>query len=117
MVQCNVCGGRYEPVQADGCLYFHACPPLAVHELKAHLAGGTVVLSKAQQAQLDAATARDLQAPPKPGDPTQADAVLGSFTILRPGHRDENLVVDPRLDVASQKAPGAGVTDLGPVEA
>ena len=27
--KCNACGGTYEPIQADGSRYFHACPPIA----------------------------------------------------------------------------------------
>lgn len=25
--RCKCCGGEYSPVQSDGSLYFHACPP------------------------------------------------------------------------------------------
>jgi hypothetical protein len=28
MRQCSTCHGTYSPVQADGTLYFHACPPV-----------------------------------------------------------------------------------------
>jgi len=28
MKACLTCGGRYEPLQRDGTLYFHVCPPL-----------------------------------------------------------------------------------------
>jgi hypothetical protein len=28
---CLSCGGRYWPVQADGSLYFHVCPPLSIN--------------------------------------------------------------------------------------
>jgi hypothetical protein len=28
--RCLSCGGRYDSEEADGSLYFHACPPLAV---------------------------------------------------------------------------------------
>jgi len=27
MRKCNSCGGTYSPVQRDGMLFFHACPP------------------------------------------------------------------------------------------
>jgi len=28
--RCKSCGGRYERVQRDGSIYFHACPPRIV---------------------------------------------------------------------------------------
>lgn len=28
LYQCLSCGGVYQPIQPDGMLYFHACPPL-----------------------------------------------------------------------------------------
>lgn len=28
MNKCKSCGGEYEPTQADGIQYFHACPPV-----------------------------------------------------------------------------------------
>lgn len=30
IVQCVACGGAYQPVQNDGSLYFHVCPPRRV---------------------------------------------------------------------------------------
>lgn len=28
MIKCKSCDGEYERVCTDGCLYFHACPPV-----------------------------------------------------------------------------------------
>jgi hypothetical protein len=48
MVECLSCGGRYEPLQADGTLYFHRCPPLSLPELKAAIDSGRVKLPKGE---------------------------------------------------------------------
>lgn len=126
MMKCLGCGATYEPVLADGMRYFHACSPFAAHELREAVAAGTVRLTPAQKAAVDAATQRDLDNPPKPDTPSQVDQVLASFVVRRPGHRDEN--VDPdkvkgardddgslkrgKTDADVMKAPGAGVVDV-----
>lgn len=48
MLECQSCGGRYEPILPDGTEYFHACPPLAQHELQAAVDRGAVVLPKGE---------------------------------------------------------------------
>lgn len=127
MVKCLSCGATYEPVLADGMLYFHACSPFSAAELRTAVTAGTVRLTPEQQAAFDAATQRDRDNPPKPDTERQADRVLASFVVRRPGHRDEN--VDPdKAKIARDddgtlkrgktaadlmKAPGAGVVDVG----
>lgn len=126
MVKCLSCGGVYEPVLADGMLYFHACPPFSARELRAAVAAGTVRLTGTQQAALDAAEKRDQDKLPAPDVETQADQVFASFVVRRPGHRDENIDVDKaqaardadgtlkrgRTAADLMKAPGAGIVDL-----
>lgn len=48
MVQCLSCGGRYEPIGADGVPYAHVCPPLSAFELDAAVTAGKVVLPKGE---------------------------------------------------------------------
>lgn len=91
MVKCRTCNGTYEPLQADGTRYYHACPPLeraTVDRL------GALV-------DVDARTVQ-------PGE-----RVVRQFTIDRPNHRDENLKViafDASGNaIVDMKAPGAGV--------
>lgn len=91
MLKCNACGGTYEPVQADGSLYFHACPPLSDPEV-----------GKALGLSLDSST---WTAPQK--------AAVAAAARVRPNARDENLVQtsDPTKP-ATMKAIGAGVTTV-----
>lgn len=126
MVKCLSCGGVYEPVLADGMLYFHACPPFSAPELLAAIAAGTVRLTATQQAALDAAAQRDKDKLPAPGTESQADQVFATFVVKRPGHRDENVDADKakaareddgtfkrgRTAADVMKAPGAGVVEL-----
>jgi len=44
MLECQSCGGRYEPIQADGTQYFHRCPPLSAVELQKAVDDGRVKL-------------------------------------------------------------------------
>jgi hypothetical protein len=90
MVQCQTCGGRYESVQADGTLYFHVCPPLSPGELEAAIADGTVTLSPAHRARLEAARKADQANPRAPDGLSQELIVLSTIAVLRPDHRDEN---------------------------
>ncbi|MCA1834340.1 MAG: hypothetical protein LC750_16720 [Actinobacteria bacterium] len=91
MLKCNVCGGTYEPVLADGSQYFHACAPLSVVELRDALEKKTVSLRPAQQAQLDAATADDQKTPVAADQLSRVDRVLASLVVERPNKRDENI--------------------------
>lgn len=67
-LRCRTCGGIYDPVQADGMLYFHACPPL-------------------QQVKIRRGAAELLVNPDRvlPGD-----IVLDRVQVARPNRRDEN---------------------------
>lgn len=126
MVKCLSCGAVYDPVLADGMLYFHACPPFSTHELRAAIAAGTVRLTATQQAALDAALQRDQDKLPLPGTESQADQVFASFVVQRPGHRDENIDAEKakaareddgtlkrgRTAADVMKAPGAGIVEL-----
>jgi len=88
MVKCNACGGIYEPVQADGVAYFHACPPLSAPELAAKVAAGKIVL---------------------PGGET-ADQAVAKRTYERANKRDENVKSTAEKDAGSLKAVGDGTT-------
>lgn len=116
MVECVTCGGRYEPMLPDGTQYFHACPPLAVHELKARLDDGTLALSKADTRRLQAAHDADGKDPFDEGEESRVDEVLRSLVVERPNKRDENIRVGPAArDGRSRiKAEGAGVVDVEP---
>lgn len=113
MVKCNVCAGSYEPILPDGSMYFHACPPLSVPELKDAIAKGSVKLTAAQQQQLDAAAAADKTAPVADGATPRAELALALLVVERPNKRDEN-IVGPGApgQPAPQKAPGTGVTKI-----
>lgn len=114
MVECQTCGGRYEPVLADGLQYFHACPPLAVHEIKARLDDGTLRLSRADAARLQAAQDADRADPPEVDADSRADGFLRTLTIERPEKRDENVrpgAADKR-PADRIKAAGRGVVDV-----
>jgi hypothetical protein len=114
MVQCQTCGGRYEPILQDGTQYFHACPPLAVHELKARLEDGTLELSLEDEQRLDDAEAADRADPPADGETSHVDEVFRSLIVERPNKRDENIRVGPATkDGKSRiKAEGDGVVEL-----
>lgn len=45
-LQCVSCGGTYDDVLADGCQYFHVCPPLSFAELQAAVTDRRVVLGE-----------------------------------------------------------------------
>jgi hypothetical protein len=112
MVTCNACGGRYEPVQADGTQYFHACPPLSVHELRDGVDAGTVVLSDVDQKRLASARKLDATNPPDNNHATAEAIFFASLTVPRPGARDENLVSTREKDKGAMKAAGAGVAPV-----
>jgi hypothetical protein len=90
MVQCKSCGGRYEPIQADGMEYYHRCPPLSRAELDVAVKDGRVTLPK---------------------DETVDDAVLRR-TYERTNLRDENRPSTRPKDPDAIKAAGAGVVDV-----
>jgi len=76
MQQCRSCGGTYEPIQADGSLYFHACPPLSGAELKAAVDAGKVTLP------IDPVT----------NAPETVDVAVSRRVYERFNKRDENIV-------------------------
>lgn len=92
MLQCTACGGKYNPTNADGTAYFHACPPLSAGELQAAVTAGKVVL---------------------PGGETAAIAVQ-QRRYERLQARNENIVpaADPKQP-ATMKANGKGAVDIG----
>lgn len=114
MVKCNTCGGTYEPVLPDGMEYYHACPPLAGHEITAGLEAGTVRLTRKQRDALDAAIDLDARVPVEGDAPTREALALAAIVIERPNRRDEN--VTPHRDGERArsriKAEGAGVVDV-----
>jgi hypothetical protein len=113
MRSCRSCRGTYQPVGADGVRYFHVCPPLAIHELQAARAARTLVLSRAQQRQLNAADAADRATPPAPGELARVDQVLGTFVIERVNHRDENVTwAAAPGEAAPIRRAGAGVDEI-----
>jgi len=115
MLECLTCHGTYEKTNPDGTEYYHACPPLAVHEIKAAIAAGTLQLTPAQQAIVDRAKALDLTAPPAAGTITNEDRALGFLVIERPNKRDENIRPGARADDTDKtKAAGAGIKTVPP---
>ena len=90
MQKCNACGGVYEPVLADGSLYFHACPPLSAAELAAAVTGGKLTLPV-------------LETP---------DIAVTRRTYERATKRDENVRSTAPADAGSMKTAGAGITPL-----
>ena len=93
MVQCNTCGGTYEPVQADGMRYFHVCPPLSAPELQAAVDAGKVELPKGET----------------------VDDAVSRRTYRRANHRDETVVpATDRTTAGRPKSIGLGVTELEP---
>lgn len=113
MLECQSCGGRYEQFLPDGTQYFHACPPLAVHEIKAFLAQTAYAIPAADRQRLKAAQDADAANPVKEGELSRADQVLMSLTIERPNKRDENVLTtdDHKDQPARIKAAGAGVRE------
>jgi hypothetical protein len=100
MLKCVSCGATYEPVLADGMLYFHRCPPLSAPELAAAIAAGKIVLP----------------VDPKTSLPETPDVAVTRRTYERAQLRDENIKGPaPRADLpAPIKSAGKGVQDLGP---
>lgn len=108
LVECQTCHGQYMPVQPDGTLYFHACPPLGVGELRDALAAKTVTLPARDALRLQAALSADAAAPVPAGEVSRADAVLASLSVPRPNMRDENVVSTREKDKGKLKAAGLG---------
>jgi hypothetical protein len=93
MLKCTTCAGTYEPVGADGCLYFHACPPLSIVELQAAVDAGKVIL---------------------PLGETVTDA-HAKRTYERASKRDENIRRDADAKHPTRiKAEGRGVVVIAP---
>lgn len=90
MLKCNTCGGIYPATQADGTLYFHACPPLGDVEVCAALGLplDPTTHTKAQRDQLAAASR------------------------VRPNARDENILSTAASNKGAIKAVGAGVVTV-----
>jgi hypothetical protein len=113
IVQCGTCGGKYRRELPDGTMYFHACPPLSVAEIREALANGTIALEAEDQARLDAAAQLDKEVPAKEGEPTNTDRALATIAIERPNKRDENIAgAGAPGEPAPIKSPGAGVRTL-----
>jgi hypothetical protein len=87
MVECQSCGGRYEPIQADGTQYFHRCGPLSAAELAKAVDEGRAQLPKGE---------------------TVADAI-GRRVYERANLRDENIVSTREQHAGKIKAEGDGV--------
>lgn len=91
MLECQSCGGRYEPILPDGMQYFHVCPPLSQSELQAAVERGAVVLAK---------------------DETVEAAYL-TRTYERASKRDENVVPAREHNApATIKAAGKGAIEV-----
>lgn len=90
MVECQACGGQYEPIQADGLQYFHRCAPLSAVELQAAVDAGKVSLPKGETAE-QAVTRRVYE---------------------RANLRDENLPSTSTADAGTIKAEGAGTLEV-----
>jgi len=98
MLRCKSCLATYDPLQADGTTYFHACPPLSAAELAAKVVAGKIVL---------------------PIDPDTlvaetAEKAVQRRVYERANKRDENLPGTKASDAGQVKAAGDGTTDLGP---
>lgn len=88
--QCRSCGGIYESVQADGILYFHACPPLSAAEVDRAVKDGRVTLP--------------------PGE-TPEEAVARR-TYERANKRDENRLSTAEAHAGTVKHEGDGTDEL-----
>lgn len=85
---CQSCGGRYEPIGADGVRYFHACPP----QRRVRVRRGATELLVALEEVLD------------------TDVQLEELDVERPNRRNENVRRDPD-GVVRPIAEGDGTTD------
>jgi hypothetical protein len=94
MLECQSCGGRYEPETADGQAYYHRCPPLSAVELAAAV--------KARRVSL-------------PLGETVDDAVRRR-TYERATLRDENVKGGKGDDRNAVRREGKGVRELAPAE-
>jgi len=90
MVECQSCGGRYEPIQPDGMEYYHRCPPLSAAELEAAVKDGRVELPKDETAEI----------------------AVQRRTYERSNARDENRPSTAPRTPGEMKAEGAGVVEL-----
>ena len=85
---CRSCGGRYEPIGADGARYFHACP----------LRRRVKVRRGAAELLVDLDQVLD------------TDVRLAELDVERPNRRNENVRRDPD-GVVKPIAEGDGTTD------
>jgi hypothetical protein len=90
MVECQSCGGRYEPIQADGMEYYPRCPPLSAVELEQAVKDGRVELPEGE---------------------TVEQAVLRR-TYERANFRDENKPSTRPTKPDAIKADGAGIVEI-----
>ena len=90
MVECQSCGGRYEPIQADGLEYYHRCPPLSAAELDDAVKDGRVELPEGETAEI----------------------AVQRRTYERANFRDENRPSTRPRKPDELKAEGAGVVEI-----
>jgi hypothetical protein len=87
MLECQSCGGRYDPIGPDGLQYFHRCPPLSAPELAKAVKDGRITLPEGE---------------------TVEDAVQRR-TYERANLRDENAASTKAADGGKPRLEGDGV--------
>lgn len=112
MVRCNVCGGTYEPMGADGLRYFHACAPATRRRVTR--AGVPMDVPLPQVLPTDTVTVLRAGAPVPVlvSAIAKDDVITGDTTVARAGARDENVQQIDLTKPGVAKADGAGVTKL-----
>ena len=90
MVECQSCGGRYEPIQADGMEYYHRCPPLSAADLEQAVKDGRVELPEGET----------------------VDEAIVRRVYERANARDENRPSTAPRTPGEIKAEGAGVVEI-----
>lgn len=112
MVKCLACGAEYEPVQGDGLLYFHVCPPLSRSEVAGLLAVGKLAYAKGKTIDDYIAIAAATGVPVDQAPLLAADDLLATATYERGNKRDENVLSIAEEHAGVLKSEGAGVVEI-----
>lgn len=112
--QCTTCGGIYEPVGADGCAYFHTCPPITYAAVVRNGKAGLVSIQKLAADDLITVERDGAAVQIAAGNMLPGDVRLGDVSRPRPNARNEN-VTTAIVDGARTPtiiAEGAGAVEL-----
>lgn len=89
-LECLSCHGTYDPIQGDGVLYFHVCPPLSAVELAAAVDAGTITLPEGET----------------------VEQAIDRRLYRRPNERNENPVIVRGRSTGAIVSEGAGVREI-----